>query len=94
VIVSNPDELTRQVLATMQQTDDPRLREIMTSLIHHLHGFVRDVRLTEEEFRSATDVIARMGQLTNDSLALLHRRSLRKPGSVAGGYEPARQVHY
>jgi catechol 1,2-dioxygenase len=67
VIVSNSDELTRQVLAVMQQIDDPRLREIMTSLINHLHGFVRDVRLTEEEFRAATDLIARMGQLTNDT---------------------------
>ena len=66
MIVSNSDELTRQVLAVMQQTEDSRLREIMTSLIRHLHGFVRDVRLTEEEFRAATDLIARMGQLTND----------------------------
>ena len=44
----------------MQQTGDPRLREIMMSLIHHLHGFVRDVRLTGDEFRFATELIGRL----------------------------------
>jgi catechol 1,2-dioxygenase len=39
----------------------------MTSLIRHLHGFVRDVQLTEDEFRAATALIARMGQLTTDN---------------------------
>lgn len=66
MIVSNSQELTREVIAAMQQTSDPRLREIMTSLIHHLHGFVRDVRLTEEEFRQATELIGRIGQLTDE----------------------------
>jgi catechol 1,2-dioxygenase len=66
VIVSNADELTREAVAAMQQTGDPRLREIMTSLIHHLHGFVRDVRLTEEEFRAATEWIGKLGQLTDE----------------------------
>lgn len=64
MLVSNDRELTEQVLAVMQRTENPRLREIMTSLIRHLHGFVRDVHLTEDEFRAAAAVIARMGQLT------------------------------
>ena len=65
--IRNPDDLTAVVLAVMAQTPDPRLREIMVSLVSHLHGFVRDVRLTEDEARSASALIARMGQLTNDS---------------------------
>jgi len=67
MIISNERELTETVLAVMNQTENPRLREIMVSLIRHLHSFVRDVRLTEEEFRAATDVIARLGQLTTDA---------------------------
>jgi catechol 1,2-dioxygenase len=66
-MIRNPDDLTQAVLAVMQQTPEPRLREIMVSLVSHLHGFVKDVKLTEDEFRAATALIARMGQLTNDS---------------------------
>jgi len=62
----NLDRLTPAVLAVMQQTPDARLREIMVSLVTHLHGFVREVKLTEDEFRAATALLARMGQLTND----------------------------
>ena len=67
MIVSTDRDLTEQVLAVMAQTNDPRLREIMIALVRHLHDFVRDVRLTEEEFRAATAIIARLGQLTNDT---------------------------
>ncbi|HVZ22322.1 MAG TPA: dioxygenase [Vicinamibacterales bacterium] len=64
MIISNDQELTEQVLAVMRRTSDPRLREIMEALVRHLHGFVREVRLTEDEFRAGTALIARLGQLT------------------------------
>ena len=51
----------------MQQTSDARLREIMASQVTHLHGFVDDVKLTEDEFCTATALVARMGQMTDDS---------------------------
>ncbi len=66
-MIRNPDDLTGAVLAVMQQTPDARLREIMVSLVTHLHGFVKDVKLTEDEFRAATALIAKLGQLSNDS---------------------------
>ncbi len=66
-MIRNPDDLTRAVLAVMQDTPDARLREIMLSLVSHLHGFVKDTRLAEDEFRAATALIARLGQLTTDS---------------------------
>lgn len=66
-MIQNQQQLTQAVLAVMRQTPDARLREIMTSLVAHLHGFANDVRLTEDEFRTATALIARMGQLSNDS---------------------------
>ncbi len=66
-MIRNPDDLSQAVLAVMQRTPEPRLREIMVSLVSHLHGFVKDVKLTEAEFRAATALIAKMGQLSNDS---------------------------
>jgi catechol 1,2-dioxygenase len=60
-------DLGSQVEAVMAATPDPRLREIMLSLVRHLHGFVREVRLTEPEFREATALLNRMGRLTTDT---------------------------
>ena len=66
-MIKNQHDLTQAVLAVMQQTPDVRLREIMVSLVRHLHGFINDVNLTEDECRTATALIARMGQMTNDT---------------------------
>ena len=66
-MIKNQHDLTQAVLTVMQQTPDARLREIMVSLVSHLHGFVKDVKLTEDEFRTATSLVARMGQMTNDT---------------------------
>ncbi|CCD86465.1 Catechol 1,2-dioxygenase [Bradyrhizobium sp. ORS 285] len=65
--ISREQDITPAVLAVMERTENPRLREIMVSLIRHLHGFVRDVRLTEAEFREAAALIAELGQRTNDT---------------------------
>jgi len=65
--IRNADDLSAAVQAVMAATPEPRLREIMVSLTKHLHGFVREVRLTEPEFREATALLNRMGQLSNDS---------------------------
>jgi catechol 1,2-dioxygenase len=65
-MIRTHQELTPAVLAALAQTPDARLREIMVSLVTHLHGFVREVKLTEDEFRTATALIARLGHLTND----------------------------
>jgi catechol 1,2-dioxygenase len=66
-ILANADEVTEDALRVMGQTRDPRLREIMVSLVGHLHAFVREVRLTETEFQQATRILNTMGQQSNDS---------------------------
>lgn len=65
-IMSSHIDVTPAVLKVMEQTEDPRLREIMVSLVKHLHGFIRDVRLTETEFQQATKILNTMGQQSND----------------------------
>jgi catechol 1,2-dioxygenase len=67
MIIAREQDVTAAALAVMEQTSDPRLRQIMVSLVKHLHGFVRDVRLTEKEFRDATAVIAELGKLSTDT---------------------------
>ena len=47
MIIKDQQDVTIAAIAAMQKTSDPRLREIMVSLVRHLHGFIRDVRLTE-----------------------------------------------
>jgi hypothetical protein len=54
------------VAASFAETDDPRLREVMTSLVHHLHAFVKDVELTEEEWAAAIGFLTRTGQMCDD----------------------------
>ncbi|AWN45626.1 catechol 1,2-dioxygenase [Methylobacterium terrae] len=65
--IERQQDVTPAVLEVMARTRDPRLREIMTSLITHLHGFVRDVRLTEAEFRDATAILNEIGALASDT---------------------------
>lgn len=71
-------ELTDWVIGVMRQTSDPRLREIMVSLVTHLHAFVRETRLTEPEFRAATALLNEIGELTNDA----HNEAVLMAGSL------------
>jgi catechol 1,2-dioxygenase len=51
----------------MRRTENPRLREILESLVRHLHGFAREVRLTEPEFDMAIRLVSELGQKTTPS---------------------------
>lgn len=67
MVIRTQEDVTAAVLKVMEQTSDPRLREILTALVKHLHAFVREVRLTEPEFRDATAMLNEIGQLQTDS---------------------------
>ncbi|NNV08633.1 hydroxyquinol 1,2-dioxygenase, partial [Geobacillus sp. MMMUD3] len=58
--------LTETVIASFSGTSDERLKELMTSLVTHLHGFIRDVRLTEEEWNQAIAFLTAVGHITDD----------------------------
>ena len=66
MIIENQKQLTDVALDVMNRTPEPRLREIMTSLVAHLHAFVRETKLTEREFQDGCAIIAEMGQRTNN----------------------------
>ena len=44
-----------------------RDREVMGSLVRHLHSFVRDVRLTEAEWTTGIDFLTRVGRITTET---------------------------
>jgi hydroxyquinol 1,2-dioxygenase len=58
--------LTQQVIASFDNTPDPRLREVLVSMVSHLHAFIRDVRLTEQEWEQAISFLTRAGHITDD----------------------------
>ena len=62
----NEDTITQAVIERFSRTPDPRLKEILTSLIQHLHAFARDVHLTEEEWFKGIDFLTRTGHMCND----------------------------
>jgi catechol 2,3-dioxygenase-like protein len=57
------DNLTDVVLEHWKDILNPRLRQIMQSLIKHLHGFVRDIEATQAEFARAIDWLTHTGKL-------------------------------
>jgi hydroxyquinol 1,2-dioxygenase len=60
------DDITAEVLARFSGTQDPRLREIMLSLISHLHAFVKEVKLTEAEWFQAIEILTEAGKMCSD----------------------------
>ena len=64
----NLDEntITDAVLARHEQAPDERLKTIVTSLVRHLHGFAREVGLTEREWEAGIRFLTDVGHITDD----------------------------
>lgn len=54
--------VTEAVIRQMAGTADPRLREVMESLVRHLHDFARDVSLSPDEWLRAIAFLTQVGQ--------------------------------
>jgi hydroxyquinol 1,2-dioxygenase len=59
------DNITQAVIARLADTPDPRLKEVMTSLVQHLHAFAREVKLTEGEWMKGIEFLTRVGHITD-----------------------------
>jgi len=60
------DNITQAVIARLANTPDPRLKEIMTALVQHLHAFAREVKLTEAEWLKGIEFLTATGHKCND----------------------------
>jgi hydroxyquinol 1,2-dioxygenase len=58
--------ITTAVLARMDQCADARFREVMTSLVTHLHDFVRETKLTDAEWFGAIQFLTDVGKTCTD----------------------------
>jgi hydroxyquinol 1,2-dioxygenase len=57
------DNLTDVVLERWNDLPEPCLRQIMQSLIKHLHGFLRDVTPTQAEWATGIEWLTQTGQM-------------------------------
>ena len=54
--------LTAEVLRRTAKARDPRVKEVMASLIRHLHGFVREIKPTQEEWSQGIQFLTETGK--------------------------------
>jgi hydroxyquinol 1,2-dioxygenase len=60
------EQLTDLVAASFDGSPSDRYREVLQSLVRHLHSFAREVRLTEEEWQRGVEFLTRCGHITDD----------------------------
>ena len=60
------DDITAEVLRRFDNTQDPRLKQIMQSLVTHVHAFLKDVQLTEAEWWKGIEFLTQTGQMCDD----------------------------
>jgi protocatechuate 3,4-dioxygenase beta subunit len=60
------EQITQNVLESMAHTPNPRLKAVMTSLINHLHAFIREVEPSQEEWALGIRFLTRTGQMCDD----------------------------
>jgi hydroxyquinol 1,2-dioxygenase len=60
------EALTQAVVDSFADTRDPRLREVLESLVRHLHAFAADVALTEAEWAAAVEFLTRTGHMSDE----------------------------
>jgi len=61
------DSITRAVLAQLDDMPAGRLKELLVSLIQHLHAFARETGLTEDEWRQGIDFLTATGQMCTET---------------------------
>lgn len=55
------------VVASLENTPDARLREVLESAVRHLHAFIREVRPTTAEWESGIEFLTAVGQACTDT---------------------------
>ncbi|HEY2254503.1 MAG TPA: intradiol ring-cleavage dioxygenase [Variovorax sp.] len=62
----NEHTITRAVLDSLAECPDPRLKEVLSALVRHMHDFAREVKLTEAEWAAGIDFLTATGQKCSD----------------------------
>jgi hydroxyquinol 1,2-dioxygenase len=59
-------ELVQRVVDSFEGTPNPRLKQVMQAAVRHLHAFLCEVRLTEEEWKQGIDFLTAVGHITDE----------------------------
>ncbi|MCH2168106.1 MAG: hydroxyquinol 1,2-dioxygenase [Oceanicola sp.] len=59
------DNITDVFMGYMGQNTDPRLKEVMGSLVRHLHNFAREVNLTHAEWNKGIAFLEQAGEISD-----------------------------
>src|SRR6201996_5528972 len=65
-IIDGADSVTAIVKAMMRRTSDERIKQIVDALVEHSHAFLREVRLTDQEFEQGLEFLKAVGQVCGD----------------------------
>jgi hydroxyquinol 1,2-dioxygenase len=78
MIIGKQEDVTTAVLGELERAPDARFKEIMGSLVRHLHAFARETRLTETEYQRAIGYVVALGKQSSDS----HNEGVLVAGSL------------
>jgi catechol 1,2-dioxygenase len=78
MIIASEKDVTQAVLKELERAPNPRLREVMSAFVRHLHEFAREVKLTEEEFQAAIGYVVGLGKHTTET----HNEAVLMSGSL------------
>jgi catechol 1,2-dioxygenase len=78
MIIERQEDVTPAVLKELARAPNPRFREIMGAFVRHMHDFVRESKLTEEEFRTAVNYVVALGKASNET----HNEGILIAGSL------------
>jgi hydroxyquinol 1,2-dioxygenase len=62
----NENNITELAVKRWATARSPRLAEIMTAVVRHVHELAREVRLTEEEWAAAMEWLTATGRISDD----------------------------
>ncbi len=60
----NENNITDAVLTSIAKTDDPRVKEVLSAVVRHLHDLGREVRPTHAEWGAVIDFLFRAGKIS------------------------------
>jgi catechol 1,2-dioxygenase len=78
VIIDRQEDVTTAVLSELERAPNARFREIMSALVRHMHDFAREVKLTEDELRTAAGYVVALGKHTTEA----HNEAILAAGSL------------
>ncbi len=59
-------DLAQAVIERMSESKDPRFKQVMTSLVKHVHAFVQEVKLTPDEWMATIEFLTATGQMCDE----------------------------